>query len=83
MSAIKHLRFVAERSSDLHGAPVHYRIYFMAGDGHIQHALDIDCQSDEAAIQVVEDHEDGRAKELWCGQRRVATFPRLAEQPAR
>lgn len=52
-----------------------YRLYFLGQDGHIAHALEIDCESDAEAIEFVEAHQDGRAKELWQERRRVRVFP--------
>jgi hypothetical protein len=52
-----------------------YRIYFMSTDGHIQHALEIECESDEAAVEYVRTIDDGQSKELWQRARQVAQFP--------
>ncbi len=50
----------------------HYRLYFLDRNDHIRHALDIECQDDTEAIELVEGHRDGRTMELWQGARRVA-----------
>ena len=50
----------------------HYRLYFLDRNDHIRHALDIECQDDAEAIELVEGHRDGRTMELWQGARRVA-----------
>ncbi len=50
----------------------HYRLYFLDRSDHIRHALSLECRSDAEAIDLIEDHKDGRSMELWQGARRVA-----------
>lgn len=59
-----------------------YRLYFLREDGHISHALEIECESDADAIALVNAHPDGRPKELWEQARRVAVFPASPPPPA-
>jgi hypothetical protein len=51
-----------------------YRLYFLE-DGRIRHVVPLECESDEHAIQVVEEHRDGRDMELWQRARMVREFP--------
>ncbi len=50
----------------------HYRLYFLDRDDHIRHALNLECGDDAEAVELIEDHRDGRTMELWQGARRVA-----------
>ena len=50
----------------------HYRLYFLDRADHIRHAISLECEDDEAALAVVEQHRDGRTVELWEGARWVA-----------
>ena len=52
-----------------------YKLYFLDRGGHIHSFLDLECESDDAAVRFVEAHEDGCAKELWHQARRVQAFP--------
>jgi hypothetical protein len=52
-----------------------YRLYFLNDDGHIERALDIECEDDEAAIQAVLIIGGDQPKELWQRGRRVISFP--------
>lgn len=52
----------------------HYRLYFLDGARHIRHAVDLECDSDEAARGLVEQHRDGRAMELWRGDKLVQIY---------
>jgi hypothetical protein len=48
-----------------------YRLYFLDDHGHIRHAKDLSCSSDQAAIEMVEQHRDGSDMELWQRDRLV------------
>ena len=52
-----------------------YRLYFTGKDGHFLGIVELDCESDEAAVESVAAHADGRAMELWQRQRLVKAFP--------
>ena len=52
-----------------------YRLYFRGADGHFLGIVELDCPDDEAALESVAAHADGRAMELWQRQRLVKTFP--------
>jgi hypothetical protein len=51
-----------------------YRLYFLNAEGRIRHAVEIQCEDDEAATKLVQQHADGRAMELWQGARCVAKY---------
>jgi hypothetical protein len=50
-----------------------YRLYFLAND-HIRRFVEFDCPDDEAAIEKVAEHADGRVMELWQRNRLVKRF---------
>ena len=52
----------------------YYRLYFLNALGHIHRAVDWECADDAAALDIANGHLDGRACELWRGDRRVAVF---------
>ncbi len=52
----------------------HYRLYFLDRKDHIRHALSLECESDVAALQLVEEHKNSGRLELWQGARQVARF---------
>jgi hypothetical protein len=47
----------------------------MTSDGHIGHAAEFECQSDEEAILHAEDQRGLQAVELWSGARLVTKLP--------
>jgi hypothetical protein len=50
-----------------------YRIYWLAADGHIRDAENLDCASDQEAIAAAGKRiSDYPAMEVWRGTRRVA-----------
>lgn len=51
-----------------------YRLYFTDNQGHIGHAIELDCRDDAHAIEMTEQHRDGRAMELWQRDRLVRRF---------
>jgi hypothetical protein len=53
-----------------------YRLYFLNGRDQIRRAVVLpDCEDDEHAIRVVQDHADGApAMELWLSGRLVKRF---------
>lgn len=52
-----------------------YRLYLMSADGHIQRAVEFECESDEDAIALVERRGEAVPMELWEHARRVKVFP--------
>lgn len=53
-----------------------YRIYFFDRDQHITARVDLDCTSDEEAIERVKArYRDDRIMELWKEPTRIASFP--------
>lgn len=50
-----------------------YRLYLMRG-GRIRDVVDIHETDDSAALNTAEQAAAGFAAELWCGDRRIATF---------
>ncbi len=57
-----------------------YRIYFLSNGAQIEKGLDIDCRTDEAAVDHVNRlaRHQGQAQ-LWCGCRSLGTFPGLLD----
>jgi hypothetical protein len=51
-----------------------YRLYFLDSEGKVSHAVELQCDDDERAIQLAETHADGRDMELWSLKRRVRAF---------
>jgi hypothetical protein len=51
-----------------------YRIYIVGIDGHFIRAIDLDCASDEAAIESARQFIDGHDLELWQGERKITAF---------
>ena len=50
-----------------------YRIYWLAADGHIRDAVNLDCASDQDALAEARKRiSDYPAMEVWQGPRRVA-----------
>lgn len=60
----------------------YYRLYYLNQLGHIRQAVDWECDGDRSALAMAEQRADGRAMELWSGDRRVAEFAaRAAPNP--
>ena len=51
-----------------------YRLYCLDGVGKVASAEWIEADDDEAAKAAAEDHREGRASELWQGDRLVWRF---------
>lgn len=49
----------------------YYRLYFLDGRSHIRHAVELECESDDSAVETARGHADGRAMELWNRERLV------------
>jgi hypothetical protein len=52
-----------------------YRLYYLNPKGGIRRAVELDCETDDAAVALVGQHVDGHAMELWDRDRVVRTFP--------
>jgi hypothetical protein len=48
-----------------------YRLYFFDREGHIQHRVEFECETDAEALALVRQHGDGRPLELWRGTQLV------------
>lgn len=57
----------------------YYRLYFLDGHSHIRHAVELECEGDEAAIEIALAQSDGRAMELWNRERLV--WRQVADTP--
>jgi hypothetical protein len=51
-----------------------YRAYTIGHDGHFSDCEARSCAEDREAIEWAKQLVDGRAIELWCGERFVAKF---------
>jgi hypothetical protein len=51
-----------------------YRVYFLTRDGHIERALDLECEDDTAAAEALLDIGGEQPKELWERDRQVMIF---------
>ena len=49
----------------------YYRFYFLDHQEHIRRALDVQCKDDVDAIEQAIQRLDGRALEIWQGERPV------------
>jgi hypothetical protein len=52
-----------------------YRLYFLNTAGHIQHAIEFACVTDDDAIRLAASRPERSAMELWQGARIVRKFP--------
>ena len=52
-----------------------YRAYAIGSDGHIVGWKPLICEDDKEAIDKAGEGLEGRAVELWCGERFIARFP--------
>ena len=50
---------------------MHYRVYFLNAKGHIIRSHDLECASDEEAIEHLRGLDHAHALELWERARRV------------
>jgi hypothetical protein len=50
----------------------YYRLYLMDGlGGHVASFVEIEAESDSAAVDKAEAHRGHAAMELWCGRKKV------------
>ena len=53
----------------------YYRLYLLhAGSGRFVGFEEIEAVDDGAAARLADDNHPGRARELWCGKRKVKTY---------
>ena len=59
------------------GTPVKpaYRAFLVNAAGHIYFAHELDCQTDEQAIEAARRLVDGYGVQLWDRARKIAEFP--------
>lgn len=61
----------------------YYRLYFLSPyTGHIEGAEDFHTADDVEAVCLVNQRQDDRPTELWCGGRKVASFGAGSEMAA-
>jgi hypothetical protein len=54
----------------------YYRLYLLDGPGgRFVGFEEIEAADDVAAVRIAERHEGPQPLELWCGKRKVKTFP--------
>ena len=58
-----------------------YRAYFLNDGGHIVHAVELACETDEEAAEAAHVLLDGRPIELWERARLVARFNPTSNPP--
>ena len=51
-----------------------YLLYFLDQDNHITRPVELECRDDGHAMEVVAEHSEGTAMELWEGARLVKCF---------
>ena len=51
-----------------------YHVYFLDPGNHIRRRMDMECEDDDQAIQVVREHLSHNAMELWSRDRLVKRF---------
>jgi hypothetical protein len=51
----------------------HYRLYFLR-DNHVRRVVELQCESDQHAIETVNEHRNGLDMELWQQSRLVKRF---------
>ena len=58
------------------GIVAYYRLYLLSSpDGRFVGFEEIDAPDDLEAVRVAEGHAGPQPLELWCGKRRVKSFP--------
>ena len=54
----------------------YYRLYLLDGpDGRFVGFEEIEAADDVEAVRLAAGHEGSRPLELWCGKRKVKSFP--------
>ena len=61
----------------------YYRLYTLSGaDGHFMCADEVTAIDDVEAVRMARTMTNGRPMELWCGKRKVKSFPAFQPEPA-
>jgi hypothetical protein len=56
----------------------YYRLYMLGrSDGRFVGFEEIDAADDVEAVRIAEQHRGPQPLELWCGKRKVKSFPAL------
>ena len=58
-----------------------YRLYLMDHRGHIQRAVEMDCDDDGGAVRLAEEASEIVGAELWQGARLVRRFEAPIAEP--
>lgn len=59
----------------------YYRLYMLSrSDGRFVGFEEIEAADDLAAVNVAEAHAGPQPLELWCGKRKVKSFPAIEEE---
>lgn len=54
----------------------YYRLYLLSGaDGRFVGFEEIEAADDVEAVRLAEAHAGRQTRELWCGKRKVKSFP--------
>jgi hypothetical protein len=56
-----------------------FKLYYTDAAGHVLKRIDLECESEEAAIAVAEEHAVDRRIELWDGSIRVRVIEASAK----
>jgi hypothetical protein len=60
----------------------YYRLYTLSpADGHFMCAEELSAIDDVEAVRVARGMTDGKPMELWCGKRKVKSFPEFQPEP--
>lgn len=60
----------------------YYRLYLLSGPGgRFVGFEEIDAADDLEAVRVAERHAGEQPLELWCGKRKVKSFPAASNSP--
>ena len=59
---------------------VYYRLYLLSNpDGRFVGFEEIDAPDDVEAVRIADTHSGKQPLELWCGKRKVKSFPAKEE----
>ena len=57
----------------------HYRFQILGPSGEVEHAIDLECETEQEAVSAIVRHRGHEALELWEGERLVAKFPAIKD----
>ena len=67
-------------SEGLGGCVSYYRLYLLdSSDGRFVGFEEIEAADDVEAVRIAERHEGPQPLELWCGKKKVKSFPAKVE----